>query len=272
MRAFLRAVLAAVAVAGLAATANAQGLLDRIRAKGVVVIGVKNDYRPYGFLDPSGAIVGFEIDIAAEIAQRLGVRADYVPVIAANRMEFLQQGRIDMIVASMSDTPQRRQVVGFVEPLYYAGGSSILTRKSSGIARWADLRGRRICATQGAYYNRPITERYGANIVAFPSVVEAHNALLSGDCVAFLQDSSLHIGTLASGDARWADFHAPLPTEDEVGWAIGVPLAERDGAFGKAVSAIIAELARSGRLQELEKKWNLPPSPFLVQLRQRLGS
>ena len=262
-------VLGALCAFAFMTVAHAESTLDKIKAKGTIAIGVKNDYRPFGYLSPSGEIVGFEIDVANYIADKLGVKAEFVPVVAANRMEFLQQGRIDLIVASMSDTPARRKVVGYVEPLYYAGGSSILTRKTSGITKWSDLKGRRVCGTQGAYYNRLVAEKYGADIVAFPGVVEAQNALLSGDCVAFLQDSSLHIGTLASGDAKWADFHAPLATEDEVGWGLGVPLAELDGDYGKAIAAIVVELAKSGKLQEFEVKWKLPPSPYVKALTER---
>src|SRR5438477_9862239 len=88
----------ALAVALLFATGVlAQGdTLEKIKSKGVLVVGVKNDYKPWGFVDPSGQIVGMEIDMAKDVAQRLGVKTEFVPVTAANRMEFLQQGRIDL--------------------------------------------------------------------------------------------------------------------------------------------------------------------------------
>src|SRR5258706_15492312 len=86
--------------------AGADAIQD-IKAKGVLVVGTKADYRPFGFLDPSGMIVGFEPDLAADLAKRLGVKLELVPVVASNRMQFLQQGKMDMVIATMSGTPER---------------------------------------------------------------------------------------------------------------------------------------------------------------------
>ncbi len=91
-------------------------VLQTIKQKGVLTVGTKADYRPFGFLDPAGKIVGFEADLAADVAKRLGVKLELVPVVASNRIQFLQQGKIDMMIATMSDTPERRKIVDIVEP------------------------------------------------------------------------------------------------------------------------------------------------------------
>src|SRR5437588_4886619 len=131
-----RMVLAAVAVMVAFAQVQAQDTLARIKQKGDLVAGVKNDYKPWGFLNPSGEIVGLEIDLAGDVAKRLGVRLEMIPVIAANRMEFLRQGRIDLIIATMGDTPERRKVVGMIEPNYYAGATNVLAPKSAHLKTW----------------------------------------------------------------------------------------------------------------------------------------
>src|SRR5687768_16748807 len=95
--------------------ASADAMQD-IKKKGVLVVGTKADYRPFGFLDPSGKIVGFEPDLAADIAKRLGVKLELVPVVASNRIQFLQQGKIDLMIATTSDTPERRKVVDILDP------------------------------------------------------------------------------------------------------------------------------------------------------------
>jgi len=64
---------------------------------------VKNDYKPWGFLDPSGQIVGMEIDLAQRVADQIGVKLEKVPVTAVTRIEFLRQGRIDMMLATLGD-------------------------------------------------------------------------------------------------------------------------------------------------------------------------
>src|SRR4026207_1317258 len=112
--------------------ARADVLAD-LKKKGVLVVGTKADYRPFGYLDPSGKIVGFEPDLAADVAKRLGVKLELVPVGASNRIQFLQQGKIDMMIATMSDTPERRKIVDIVEPDYYASGTNVLAKKSENL-------------------------------------------------------------------------------------------------------------------------------------------
>jgi polar amino acid transport system substrate-binding protein len=101
----------------IAATAAARAdVLADVKKRGTLVVGVKADYKPFGFRDPSGAIVGLEPDLAADVAKKLGVKLELVPVVSANRMEFLQQGKIDLMIATMSDTPARRKVVQAIDP------------------------------------------------------------------------------------------------------------------------------------------------------------
>ncbi|PWF22526.1 transporter substrate-binding domain-containing protein [Corticimicrobacter populi] len=260
--------LAAMAVTGILATGQAQAqsaVLDRIKNNGVLRVGVKTDYRPFGYLDPSGSIVGLEPDLAADMARRLDVRLELVPVQTANRIEFLQQGRIDMMIATMSVNEQRRKVVGVIEPFYYAGGTGLLIHKNAGIQRWEDIKDKPVCATQGAYYNRDIAQKYGARIVAFPGNVEAQNALLTGSCIGFLQDSTLLASILAGGETKWADYEMPLPVENVVPWAIAVPLQERDQAYGDFARQAVTDWHASGLLRSLEQKWGLPASEFLTE-------
>ncbi|MBV9201029.1 MAG: transporter substrate-binding domain-containing protein, partial [Alphaproteobacteria bacterium] len=156
------AVLAALAVA-MPATAQT---LDKIKQRGVLTVGTKADYNPFGFRDPSGAIVGFEPDLAKDVADRLNAKLELEPVVSSNRMQFLQQGKIDLMIATMNDTPERRKIVGIIEPDYYASGVNVFLNKQAGVKSWDQLKGQKICAIQGAWYNKPVAEKYGADIVA----------------------------------------------------------------------------------------------------------
>ncbi|WP_460451123.1 transporter substrate-binding domain-containing protein [Alsobacter sp. SYSU BS001988] len=254
------------------AAAHAQDSLAKIKEKGVLTVGVKNDYKPWGFLDPSGQIVGLEIDLAKAVADKIGVKLETVPVIAANRMEFLRQGRIDMVIATMGDTPERRKVVGMVEPNYYAGATNVMAPKSANLKQWADLKGRKVCAVQGAYYNRRVTQLYAPELVVFPSVPDALNALQGSNCVAFLFDDTLIVSTLAAGDPKWANYEMPLASEDPQLWAVGIRLEDMDAPFGKLVKDMSVDWHKSGKLLELERKWGIKQSPYLIEMNQKLKS
>lgn len=272
MKKVLTTLIASACMLGASYTQAQNTALDRIKSAGVLRVGVKTDYRPFGFLDPAGKVVGLEPDLAADLAKRLNVKVELVPVQTANRIEFLQQGRIDAMIATMSVNDQRRKVVGVIEPFYYAGGTSLLVRKSAKIKRWEDVRDKDICGTQGAYYNRPTTQKYGAKIVAFPGNVEALNALLTGSCIGFVQDSTLLAATLASGDPKWADFETPLPVEDQQPWAIAIPLTELGTSYGDFVRQTVTDWHKTGHLISQEKKWGLTPTEFLVEAQTKAGA
>jgi polar amino acid transport system substrate-binding protein len=266
-----------ITMAGLLATAAAPAMaqpadtLAAIKARGKLIVGCKNDYPPYGYLDPSGKIVGLEIDLAKEVADKIGVGLELVPVIAANRMEFLNQGRIDMILATMGDTADRRKVIGMVEPNYYAGATNVLAPKSAGLKTWEQLRSRKVCAVQGAYYNRRVAQLYGPDLQVFPAVPDALNALASGNCVAFLFDNTLIVSTLATDKTKWGGYEMPLVSEDPQLWAIGVRQADLHAPFGALLSAECTAWLKSGHILELEKKWGIDPSPYLLDMQKKLA-
>jgi polar amino acid transport system substrate-binding protein len=265
MKNLLAITTAIVLIAGAAAADK----LDDIKAAGKIVVGVKQDYKPWGYLDTSGNLLGLEIDLAKDVAKRLGVEAELVPVVASNRMEFLQQGRIDLVIATMGDNPKRREVVGMIEPNYYAGGGNVIAPKTSGLTTWEDLRGKDVCALQGAYYNKPVTQDYGANILAFAGVPEATAALTNGSCVAFLYDNTWIESQLAS-DPAWADYAMPFVTEQPQPWSIAVPLGDLDQPYGKMMQDIVTDWHKSGFLIERNAANGIAPSPFLQEQHDKL--
>jgi polar amino acid transport system substrate-binding protein len=239
----------------------------KVLDRGKIVIGVKADYKPWGFRDSSGKLVGMEIDMAQDVADALGVELELVPVQSSNRMQFVQQGKIDMMIATMSDKADRRKVVGIVDPNYYTSGTNVLASKSAGLKDWDDLNGKPVCGKQGAFYNKSVSTKYGAKIVAFVGNAEAKQALKDGRCVAWVYDDSSIMADLASGE--WDGYEMPLPTEDDTPWGLAVPLEERDKLFGRFMAGMTYDWHASGRLIELEKKWGIQPTAYLQQMHER---
>jgi polar amino acid transport system substrate-binding protein len=244
--------------------AGADAMAD-IKAKGTLVVGTKADYRPFGFLDPSGKIVGFEPDLAADIAKRLGVKLELVPVVAANRMQFLQQGKIDLMIATMSDTPERRKVVDIVDPDYYASGTNVMAKKSEGLKSWEQLKGKKVCLIQGAFYNKELQEKYGAEGVAFPGTAEALTALRNGNCIGFAYDDTAIVGEMQKPD--WAGYEMPLNSILVQPWGVSVKQGEK--AFADFVSKTVIDWHKGGTIQELEKKWGIKPTAFAEEMRAK---
>jgi len=245
-------------------TASAD-ILDTIKERGKLIVGVKADYKPYGFLDTSGAIIGIEPDLASDVAAKLGVEVEFVPVVSSNRMQFLEQGKIDLMIATMTDKPDRREVVLIPDPNYYSSGTNILSLKSLGLASWEDLRGKPVCGIQGAFYNKATSQNYGAEIVAFKGTAEAYSALKAGNCAAFVYDDSAIVAKVA--DPEWADYEMPLPTIDDAPWGLAVQLGE--DAFGALMTDMIIGWHKTGRILELETKWGVTNTPFAKAMNEK---
>ena len=253
-----------IGFAAFAATPAWADAMDEIKAKGEIAIGVKADYKPFGFRDAGGDIKGFEIDIATAIAKALGVKAKFEPVQDATRLPFITQGRVDLVIATMNDTPERRRTVGIIEPFYYASGASLLAPKSAKLKTWEELKDKKVCGTQGSNWNKPIEEKFGVTVVAFRGIAEAETALKNGECVGFLYGNTSLAERLAD-PVRWGDYEAPLPTLNESPWALAVKAEEKDRPLGQKISALLAGWHKDGTLLVLEKKWGLPPSPWLAK-------
>lgn len=263
------ALAACVAFAAPPALAQApEDTLVRILREGVLKVGVRADYRPWGFRNPAGEFVGMEIEMVKDVAATLGVRPEYVPVVAANRMQFLAQGQIDLFIATMSDTAERRRVVGIVHPNYYSSGFNVLLPKQVTTTDWNALRGRQLCAIQGAWYNRPATERYGVEILAFTGIAEVETALRQRRCVGWLYDDNLIAVMIASG--QWDDFHMPLPSQSDTPWGLAVRLEDLDKPWGRFMSGMVAHWHRSGKLLKWEKEAGIAESPFLRRMHEAL--
>jgi len=257
-----------MASAGIATAAQCTNdTWNKIMSRGKLVVGVKADYKPWGFRNESGELVGMEVDMAKAAAEVMGVDVELVPVQSSNRMQFLEQGKIDMMIATMSDRPDRRKIVGIVQPNYYTSGTNILAPKALGLTKWEDLRDKPVCGKQGAFYNKIVTERYGAKVIAFTGNAEAKQALRDKKCIAWVYDDSSIGSDLASGN--WDDFEMPLKSEDDNPWGLAVPLAEKDCVFGNFMSGLTFNWLQNGQLIEWEKKWGIKPTAFLADKKER---
>ncbi len=239
----------------------------KVMERGKIVVGVKADYKPWGFRDTDGNLVGMEIDMAQDVADALGVELELVPVQSSNRMQFLQQGKIDLMIATMSDRTDRRKVVGIPEPNYYTSGTNVLAKQGV-ISQWGDLRDKPVCGKQGAFYNKVVSKRHGAKVVAFVNNAEAKQALRDGKCIAWVYDDSSIVSDLSSG--QWDGFEMPLSSEDDNPWGLAVPVEEIDGVWGNFMAGLTYRWHISGRLIELEEKWGIQPTVFLKMQQEKL--
>ncbi|WP_136439311.1 transporter substrate-binding domain-containing protein [Pacificoceanicola onchidii] len=240
---------------------------NKVMSSGKLVVGVKADYKPWGYRNADGSLVGMEIDMAQDVADTMGVELELVPVQSSNRMQFLEQGKIDLMIATMSDRKDRREIVGIVGPNYYTSGTNLLAPDALAFADWEQIRDKPICGKQGAFYNQIVEERYGAQVIAFTGNAEAKQALRDKKCVGFVYDDSSIMADLASGE--WDGFGMPMPTEDDNPWALAVPKAEENCVFGRFMSGMQYNWHVDGTLIALEEKWGIQATSYLAKEQER---
>ncbi|NEP12402.1 MAG: transporter substrate-binding domain-containing protein [Symploca sp. SIO2C1] len=252
--------LIAATVSITACSETETGTLGAIKEKDKIVIGVKTDYTPFGFIDSDGKNAGLEIDIARKLTEEIldsEEKVEFVPVVAANRIEFLKQGKVDLVIATMTDTEERRQEIDFSEN-YYSSGTGLLTKKDNDIKTWEDLKGKKVCGIQGAFYNKDLTEME-IEMVNFPGTAEAYKALKDGRCIGFAYDDSALVGKLQESD--WSkDWHQPLEPILQQPWGMGIRKGEEE--FLGAVNDAILKMEAEGFIVEGEKTWEIPSTEY----------
>lgn len=245
-----------------AAAGSPSERLALIRERGAIIVGVKTDYPPFGMLNANGTPEGLEHDLAADIAKRLGVELRKVSVTGSNRLQKLQEGVIDLVLATTGDTADRRQIVTMIEPNYYSSGVTLFMPPTANVREWADTRGHPVCATQGSYFNRTMQQRYLMELQMYNTARDAKLAVKDGRCIGYLFDSTAVLNDLTNPE--WKGYKAPLAPTLSTPWAMAIRKQEQGSEFERMLGDIVAEWHRSGFLLEREKAWNVPPSKFVA--------
>lgn len=167
---------------------------EGIKKAGKVRIGVFSDKEPFGFVDSSGKYQGYDVFFAHRIAQDLlgsPDKVEFVPVEAASRVEYLQSGKVDIILANFTQTPQRAEVVDFALP-YMKVALGIVSPDSAPILSIDDLKGKKLIVNKGTTAEQYFTENYpDIELLKFDQNTETFNALLNGRGAALAHDNTL---------------------------------------------------------------------------------
>jgi polar amino acid transport system substrate-binding protein len=238
--------------------------IDEIKSSGNIVVAVKADYKPYGYKNDKGENVGLEIDLAKDVAKRLGVSVSFLDVTSATRMPALVEDKADLMIATMTDKPKRREIVYTIDPPYYSSGTNVLAAKSAGLKKWGNIKDKDICGNKGAYYNEFISNSFGAKVTEYANTTESLNALKAGKCVAYVFDDSLIASRLS--EEEWSkDYEMPFNTIDDAPWGLAVKLGQQD--LYDFMRATVIEWHKTGFIIDLEKKHGIEPTPFTKKMK-----
>ncbi len=245
--------LAAAAVAG---PAIAGDTLADVKAKGVLVAGVKDSLPPFGYVDQeTRTIVGYDIDFCKAIAKKLGVKLDLKPVTSASRMPQLMEGNIDLIAATMTKNPERAKQIDF-SYTYFFTGQKFLTK--TGTAKTLkDLDGKKIGTAKGSTSEQNAKKALpNSTILSFDDYPQAVLALQQGKVAAVTTDESILAGQLAK--LPKGQYEIPdLRISDE---PYGLGIRKGDTNFLNLVNETLLEMEKSGEAKAIFERWFGPDS------------
>ncbi len=254
----------AIAVAGLGTAAlPAAGyaeLLDEIHARGSVICGVLNNLEPFGYLDPASRdVIGYEIDLCRDMAEFLGVEADVKVVSSQARMPELLQGRLDVLVALISYSPERAEQIDFSDT-YVADSFQAITTADSGLDTLDDIAEARVSVIKGSFLEPLVQRSYpSSTVVSFDDASTAFMAVAQGRVDATVQRTTqARALQLRLGENDNTVMLNPPITVQRSGFAIRKESPE----FLAELNAFLDDYEESGRAQALFDRWLGKDSPF----------
>ena len=149
-------------------TFEAGSPMDTFAKAGTIKIGTKFDQPLFGQKGLDGKPVGFDVEIGKALAAKLGIPADkieWVETVSANREAFIEQGRVDLVVATYTINDARKQKVDFAGPYYEAGQALMVNKDNTAITKPEDVKGKKVCSVTGSTPAKTIVEKYGAELV-----------------------------------------------------------------------------------------------------------
>ena len=185
----LGALVAVAALSPLSAKSTAR-TVEQIKKSKTIKIAVFSDKKPFGYVDENGEYQGYDVYFGNRIAKDLGVKVKYVPVEAASRVEVLATGKVDLVLANFTVTPERAEKVDFALP-YMKVALGIVSPESALITAPEQLNGKTLIIAKGTTAETYFTKNYpGVKLLKFDLYSEAYNALLDGRGDALSTDNT----------------------------------------------------------------------------------
>ena len=212
---------------------------------GKIRIGIKFDQPGLGF-KKSGTYVGFDVDVAKYIAKKLGYSEDQIiwkEAPSKQREAMIQNGDVDMILATYSITDERKKAVSFAGPYFVAGQDLLVRKDDHSINGPEDLNGKRLCSVTGSTSAATVKEKFASEVQLMeqPGYAECATALFSGIVDAVTTDDIILAGLASASRGKLKVVGKPFTQE-----YYGVGIKKGDTALAKKINAAIAEMIKDG--------------------------
>jgi glutamate transport system substrate-binding protein len=217
---------------------------------GTITIGTKFDQPLFGLMGPSGTPEGFDVEIGKIIAAQLGIGEEdieWVESVSANREPFIQNGEVDIVIATYTINDKRKEVVSFAGPYYMAGQSILVLADNEDIESEDDLVGQPVCSVTGSTPAANL-EALGAEVLLTDTYSNCLGPLRDGTVVAVSTDNVILAGLAAQNEGEFKVVGEPFTEEP-----YGIGLALEDTEFRDWINDVLEASYEDG---SYEAAWN----------------
>ncbi len=218
--------------------------MAKLADAGTITIGTKFDQPLFGLKGPSGDPVGFDVEIGKLIASALGISADkieWVETVSKNREPFIENGTVDIVVATYTINDARKEVVSFAGPYYNAGQDIlVLDGNPEGITGPEDLAGKNVCSVAGSTSEKNIAE-YGVNLITTDTYSNCLEPLRQGKVIAVTTDNVILAGLADQNAGEFEVISNPFTEEP-----YGIGLGHDDDAFRDFINDVLEKSYADG--------------------------
>jgi len=232
--------------------------LEAVQQAGKIVVGTSADYPPFEFVDESGEIVGFDIDLANEIGQRMGLEVEIVDMPFDSLIAAVQEGKIDISIAAFNYTEERDKSVDFTDPYYYAEDGFLVAEDFAGeITKPEDAANYRVGVQTGATADSWVTENLvdaglmaEENVFRYERMDQAALDVKNGRIDILITDYIPAQALAEEVGGLKVIYHAEVSTGP-----VNIITPEGSTELTEALNNVIAEMLEDGFIDQLSTKW-----------------
>ena len=219
--------------------------MARINEAGTIKVGVKFDQPGFGLKNPTtGEVEGFDVEIAKLIVEAIGpdVEIEFVESVSKNREPFLQDGTVDMVVATYTINDTRKQVIDFAGPYFVAQQDIMVKADDTSIKSVDDLNGAKVCTVKGSTSEKNLLAKAPqAEVTLFDTYSQCAEAMTDGRVVAVTTDNTILAGLVDASDGAFKLIEALFSDEP-----YGIGVKKDDDAFRSFINDRLEEIFESG--------------------------
>ncbi|WP_445491869.1 amino acid ABC transporter substrate-binding protein [Niallia sp. 03133] len=226
-----------------------QDLLENIKSSGKIVVGTEGTYPPFSFHEKNGDLTGFDVEIAQEVAKRMGVKAEFKETQWDALFAGLDAKRFDMIANQVGINDERKEKYSFSEP-YISSSAVLITRNDSKVKSFDDIKGLKSAQSLTSNYGK-MAKNYGAELISVDGFNQAVELL-----------NSKRVDVTINDKLSYLDYKKQKPnakikiadTADDVAQS-GLMFRQNNDTLVEAVNKALKEMIDDGTYTKISEKW-----------------